>query len=165
MSSGLHSARCHKHGEVQSAAPREEQPQHQKSCSIQLKATLQEGPGGTELSMSQQWVLLLRRPVVFLASLGKVLPAGKERWSCPSVQHWWGCMWRTGASAGLPVSEMPWHTGYIINSKIPRRVHRLIYVNHWGWASSEDWEKSYQNTGNRGETEGGWVGTWNSVQF
>lgn len=157
MSSGLHTARCHKHGEVQSAAPREEQPQHQKSCSIQLEATLQEGPGGTELTMSQQWVLLLRRPVVFLASLGKVLPAGKERWSCPSVQHWWGCMWRTGASAGLPVSEMPWHTGYIMNSKIPRRVHRLIYVNHWGWASSESGKKAQSEDWEQ-RRNWGWVG-------
>lgn len=50
----------------------------------------------------------LRRPTVFLAALGKLSPAGPERWSNCSTQQQWGCIWRTVSGAGPPGARETW---------------------------------------------------------
>lgn len=51
--------------------------------------------------------LPLKRLRGFLATLGKVSPAGQERRSLLSAQNWWGCICRTvSSSADLSAREM-----------------------------------------------------------
>ena len=48
---------------------------------------------GTDWMWVSNVPLPLRRLMVFLAPLGKISPAGQERWSFCSTQHWCGCTW------------------------------------------------------------------------
>ena len=48
---------------------------------------------------------LPRRPMAFWGALGGVWPAGRGRFSFPSTVPWWGLIWSTVCSSGLPSSR------------------------------------------------------------
>lgn len=51
-----------------------------------------------------------RRLKVFLAEVGKMSLGGREKWSFPSTQHWWGQICNTVSGSGPPELERHVHT-------------------------------------------------------
>lgn len=92
--------------------------------------------------------LLLRRLMVFLAELRWVSPAGQERRTFWSTQHWWGHAYSAGSSSGPPVQ---YRHGYAEGS--PTKGHQ----NDKGtgapllWAEAESWGCSAWQRGGSGD--------------
>lgn len=73
----------------------------------------------TKLNVSQQCVILAKR--VSWTVSGELLPAGPERWSLPSPQHWWdisGVLW--------PLVDSSWREDMNMLEKVQQRVTDIV---------------------------------------
>lgn len=103
------------------------------------KAALQERTLESWWTPSSAWTSTPPPPqrylMVFLATSGKVWPAGQERWSLPSTEHWWDHTWRIVSSTVLepPAQERHRHTG-----KSPRWLREDLSYEEW-LRSDKNW--------------------------
>jgi len=96
----------------------------------------------TKLNMSKQHALATAKAV-----LGKVLPAGPERWFCPSTQYGWGWSWSTALSSGQLSTEETW-TYLKVQWRATKMIKGLEYKLPWG--ETKSWGCSARRRGGSG---------------
>lgn len=130
-------------GNTKSSTWREQPQAAAQAGADQLESSLAEKHLGvfveSRLTMRQQVPLKQRRPTVSCVALEKMLPAGENKTSFPSPQHWWK-IWSTVSTHGLhSTSEMQAY--WSESSEEPQKQLRdwSIWSLRWYWKS---WDSS-----------------------